>query len=1380
MRLPVGGEPGVKLVPTASGDVHLVLVEGADTAHERVPARAIAFDPSVVPLDSSAIDACERESRELDDAFVASALTLSQLELRAQGRVGEPSEPDAAVLPRPPLLTPYDVDAYDAHSTPTPSVDWINHESQTHVLEETDWIEVDLLSEGGARDSSSLARAPAPQSDFVRGSFSQVPFTPGGEGWDAAARESMVKRAELAERAGAAWLEEFKAGVYLSSSALPNTLQGMQDMFDVDTGIKNVEVELERLTVVEDEELPQSYDDLFIDALRSAVRPVDSSSEEEEEEEEEDEDDEGEEEHASGDDRMVDEIQVEGEAEVEALLNDTRPIALGQSRRKMRRKTGETWAVMERFDDVQEAFRREVPEPAHEFPFELDAFQKEAIVHLEKSENVFVAAHTSAGKTVVAEYAFALATKHCTRAIYTSPIKTISNQKFRDFGKKFDVGLLTGDVSIKPEAACLIMTTEILRSMLYRGADLIRDVEWVVFDEVHYVNDAERGVVWEEVIIMLPAHVGLILLSATVPNVFEFADWVGRTKRKKIFVTGTKKRPVPLEHCIYFGGDKEKDFYKVGEHEAFLPTGFKIASDAYKKKQLGNKAASTPGAAAPGSKQIAGRGGRSGTQAGRGGRIGGRGGTQNVTGGRGKPSGPNAGRDKNMWVELIRNLESRELLPMVVFAFSKKRCDSLVDSLTSMDLTSSSEKHEIHIFCERALSRLSVADRKLPQVLRVRELLRRGLGVHHAGLLPIIKEIVEMLFCRGLLKVLYCTETFAMGVNAPARCVCFQSLRKHDGQDFRGLLSGEYTQMAGRAGRRGLDTVGTVILAAWENFPQELELRQLLSGQATKLQSQFRLTYGMILNLMRVEDLRVEDMLVRSFAEFHAQRSVIDRRGELAIDAAALRKVESLIEVEAQCSPAEWQKAIAWDEHSREIAMSVEYVREAIMSSRGAQNSLTPGRILFVAPSGEGGEQSEGLPRGGVAKYCVLLRTVAPVGAVKSFVVLVACPEGHSMEDTANMEDKTESKELKPLKKGDDDDFFGMGKKSMGKRSASTNANKMPEGLPWFKQAGGIEYVIASVPESAVLAITTSRINVEPDTILDDDDSVAATSRALLALEKLSNETTFEALDPLKDLKIQDIVTVEACQRHAELVSSLPPKPVASAQKLREWSALLRAKHMLISRISDLEFGLSDANLLQMPDFEARVAVLQHMGYLDENRTVTLKGRVACEIATGDELVGTEVIFAGVLADVEAEEAVALLASLVFQEKNASPPELEGSLKDACDRAKELAFAAGEIQMAHGIQIAPDEFVETTMRFGLSEVVYEWAKGTQFADICQLTDVQEGSIVRTIVRLDEMCRDVRNAARIMGDSALFTKMEEASALIKRDIVFSASLYVAGA
>lgn len=1376
MPLRIDGLPTVAFVPTASGDVFAVRCDDANVdALERVPRRAGRVDSKLLAQSANVFcdDTRARQERALDDDLTTSVRTVSMARVGAQTRAITPSDADGTVAPCAPTPMLHDTDAYDVHSKPTPRDDWAGFERSKSV--DRDWVELELGVEGAAGDSSSLMRTPAPQGDFVRGSFGQVPFTPGGEGWEAAARESAAKRVELADRAGRAWLEEFEAGVYIASSNLPNTLPGMRDMFALDCGMKKMEIELEKLTVMDDEELPMSYDDLFIDALRSAARPMESSSDEEESEAEEEEE---EEETA---DAEVYEVVIEGETEVEALLNGTKSIIAAQKRHKSRKQAGETWAVMERFPDVHEAYRQEVPEPAHDFPFELDEFQKEAIVHLEKSENVFVAAHTSAGKTVVAEYAFALATKHCTRAIYTSPIKTISNQKFRDFGSKFDVGLLTGDVQIRPEAACLIMTTEILRSMLYRGADLIRDVEWVIFDEVHYVNDAERGVVWEEVIIMLPAHVGLILLSATVPNVFEFADWVGRTKRKKIFVTSTKKRPVPLEHCIYFGGDKEKDFYKVGEHEAFLPSGYKIASEAFKKKQLGTKAATGTPANAQAAKQVAGRGGRGVTQPGRGGRAGGRSGTPNVSAGRGSSSGPNAGRDKNMWVELIRNLERRDLLPMVIFAFSKKRCDTLVDSLTSMDLTSSSEKHEIHIFCERALSRLSAPDRKLPQVLRVRELLRRGLGVHHAGLLPIVKEIVEMLFCRGLLKVLYCTETFAMGVNAPARCVCFQSLRKHDGQDFRGLLTGEYTQMAGRAGRRGLDTVGTVILAAWDNFPQELELRQLLSGQATKLQSQFRLTYGMILNLMRVEDLRVEDMLARSFAEFHAQRSSIDRRGELAVDMAALRKVESLIEVEAQLLPTEWQRAVEWDEYTRKIAQSGEHVREIIMTSRGAQNALVAGRILLIAPEGDG-NKSDGLPRGGVAKHCILLRTVTSVTSGKAFVVLAPCPEGHAAYgDSDLLADATETNELKPLQKDelDDDDFFSMSAKTTGKREHESS-NKPPEGLPWFKQAAGIDYIVASVPETAVLAITTSRLNVDAGAILDSKSPSGEASRTLLALEKLSNESVFGALHPLKDLKIADIVAVEACQHHFDLVKDAPPKPTASAQKLREWSALLRAKHILTWRVSDLEFGLSDANLQQMPDFEARVAVLQRMGYLDENRTITLKGRVACEISTGDELVGTEIIFAGVLGDIPFEEAVALLAALVFQEKNASPPSLEGSLKEACERAKELAFAAGELQLAQGIQIAPDEFVETTMNFGLSEVVYEWARGTQFADICRLTDVQEGSVVRTIVRLDEMCRDVRNAARIMGDSTLYAKMEEASTAIKRDIVFSASLYIAGA
>ena len=381
---------------------------------------------------------------------------------------------------------------------------------------------------------------------------------------------------------------------------------------------------------------------------------------------------------------------------------------------------------------TQEQFRHYVPEMAKQYPFELDTFQKHAVMHLERGESVFVAAHTSAGKTVVAEYAIALAQKHMTRAIYTSPIKALSNQKFRDFRITFgedDVGLLTGDVQIRPEAPCVIMTTEILRSMLYRGADMIRDVEFVIFDEVHYINDLERGVVWEEVIIMLPAHVTIILLSATVPNTFEFADWVGRTKKKNIYVISTQKRPVPLEHHLFVSTLLPHQLIKVVDAEKrFLQDGYKKAwdsvyvtnKDKMKEKEDKNKKKGVP---------------------------------QKTS------FTPTFKNDRNIWINLVNLLRKQTLLPVVLFTFSKKRCEEYVDTLSNLDLLNSNEKSEVHVFIERSLMRLKGTDRELPQILRMRNLLGRGIGVHHSGLLPIVKELVEILFARNLLKVLFATET---------------------------------------------------------------------------------------------------------------------------------------------------------------------------------------------------------------------------------------------------------------------------------------------------------------------------------------------------------------------------------------------------------------------------------------------------------------------------------------------------------------------------------------------------------------------------------------------------------------------------------------------
>ncbi|KAE8705638.1 Helicase SKI2W [Hibiscus syriacus] len=578
---------------------------------------------------------------------------------------------------------------------------------------------------------------------------------------------------------------------------------------------------------------------------------------------------------------------------------------------------------------------------AIEFPFELDKFQKEAIYYLEKGESVFVAAHTSAGKTVVAEYAFALASKHCTRAVYTAPIKTISNQKYRDFCGKFDVGLLTGDVSLRPEASCLIMTTEILRSMLYRGADIIRDIEWVIFDEVHYVNDVERGVVWEEVIIMLPRHINIVLLSATVPNTVEFADWIGRTKQKKIHVTGTSKRPVPLEHCLFYSGE----LYKICERENFLPQGLKAAKDAYKKKN--SNAARGGTSSSTGSSAVQGARGQKRETFNRG-KQNKHSGPQNF----GNYSGTGWGNQSNgggqnswssrrtTWLTLIDKLSKNSLLPAVIFGFSKNQCDKSANSITGTDLTSSSEKSEIRVFCDKAFSRLKGSDRNLPQVVRVQGLLCRGIGVHHAGLLPIVKEVVEMLFCRGVIKVLFSTETFAMGVNAPARTVVFDTLRKFDGKEFRSVLPGEYTQMAGRAGRRGLDKTGTVIVMCRDEIPEENDLKLVITGTPMKLESQFRLTYIMILHLLRVEELKIEDMLKRSFAEFHAQKKLPEQQQLLMRKLAQPKKTIECI----KCEPAFEE----YYEMHTEAEEHREHITKAVMQSPVAQQFLTPGRVVVV------------------------------------------------------------------------------------------------------------------------------------------------------------------------------------------------------------------------------------------------------------------------------------------------------------------------------------------------------------------------------------------------------------------------------------------------
>ncbi|KAG8960224.1 hypothetical protein FRC03_006880 [Tulasnella sp. 419] len=680
-----------------------------------------------------------------------------------------------------------------------------------------------------ALTSTSISRAPGPASTFVRGKSGYIPFLPGGLDDVAVKSDNLtdvVDRRGLRKRAPG-----LSRGIRLGEDAEededePAELVGSQDSVE--------EVGHESPSIPDPQEI------------------------------------------------LVD--GTEEETEIDHLLPAETLHVTAAPKPKLRKANvvKRDWAHVVDVGKDMPNFHELVPDMARKYPFELDTFQKQAVYHLEMGDSVFVAAHTSAGKTVVAEYAIALAAKHMTRAIYTSPIKALSNQKFRDFKITFDpstVGILTGDVQINPEGSCLIMTTEILRSMLYKGADIIRDVEFVIFDEVHYVNDAERGVVWEEVIIMLPDHVNIILLSATVPNTREFAEWVGRTKKRDVYVISTPKRPVPLEHYLYAGRDMHKIVSSTGE---FLGQGFKEAGEALRRKQdKEREAAGLPPVQKLGAKAAtqARGGGQRGAPTGRGGG----GASRGARGGGHGSSGPRTHmqQDKNLWVHLVGHLKKKALLPVVVFTFSKKKCEEHASTLTNTDLSTSAERSEIHVTIEKALTRLKGSDKNLPQIRRMRDLLSRGIAVHHGGLLPIVKEVVELLFARGLVKVLFATETFAMGVNMPARCVVFSHIRKHDGRSFRDLLPGEYTQMSGRAGRRGLDATGVVIIVSGDELPDMGTIRNTILGPSTKLQSQFRLTYNMILNLLRVEALRVEEMIKRSFSENASQRLLPDQQKQI-------------------------------------------------------------------------------------------------------------------------------------------------------------------------------------------------------------------------------------------------------------------------------------------------------------------------------------------------------------------------------------------------------------------------------------------------------------------------------------------------------------------
>lgn len=1126
--------------------------------------------------------------------------------------------------------------------------------------------------------STSINRAPAPAQNFVRGKSGYVPFLPGGlddivasiKPGDPSANDKQLRK------------------------VAPGLSRGIRLPGEIEDEILDLDID----------ETGEVVEELFEEQVNGITL----------------------------DDEVV---STEQQNEIDELLPTTtkhlKPIKARPRHNRKANVQKRDWAHVINVNQPLANFYELVPEMAHKYPFELDTFQKQAVYHLELGDSVFVAAHTSAGKTVVAEYAIALAEKHMTRAIYTSPIKALSNQKFRDFKQTFSssVGILTGDVQINPEATCLVMTTEILRSMLYKGADLIRDVEFVIFDEVHYVNDAERGVVWEEVIIMLPDHVNIILLSATVPNTKEFADWVGRTKKKDIYVISTVQRPVPLEHYLYAGRDK---FKIVDAKRNFIAQGYKDAGGALRRKQDKEREA----AGLPPVQRMGARGAASGQRGQRGAPARGNGGTRGSASparGAGRGGGPTRTihTDKNIYVHLLGHLKKENLLPVVVFTFSKKRCEENAGTLTNADLCTSVEKSEVHVAIEKALSRLKGSDKKLPQIARMRDLLSRGIGIHHGGLLPIMKEVVEILFARGLVKVLFATETFAMGVNMPAKCVVFSSIRKHDGRSFRDILPGEYTQMAGRAGRRGLDSTGTVIILSGDSLPEQNTLHTMILGIPGKLTSQFRLTYNMILNLLRVEALRVEEMIKRSFSENSSQRLLPENQQKVIESEKLLSTLQKL-----DCEQCMTDIKAHYDDINEAVELNHRLVDMAVRQQQGSR-LISSGRVVVL-------RDNHFYPSNiGVLLKAAPLQVLESgrISQIKSYFVLAL----------VTPEVKSGARDIDP-------------RAVIPVWPPKAESMIIDDGV----------YELRAIPTTSISLVTDCVIKVNVDAIVERH-IIPSMRGAIAALSKILQECLGigSTIPEVDWSKIRSLDFQETLQRRNTILEQNSDRQCARCPDFITHYTIIHGEQMLRTSIANLKLAISDQNLELIPDYEQRVEVLKELKFIDENSTVLLKGRVACEINSANELVMTELILENTLANYEPEEVVALLSCFVFQEKTEVEPLIPPKLQEGRDAIQVINDRVGRVQDRH--KVSSEEF-RSELKFGLIEVVYEWAKGMPFEQITALTDVPEGTIVRCITRLDETCREVRDAARVIGDARLFKKMEEAQLKIKRDIVFAASLY----
>ncbi|SDL24252.1 ATP-dependent RNA helicase HelY [Arthrobacter sp. ov407] len=952
--------------------------------------------------------------------------------------------------------------------------------------------------------------------------------------------------------------------------------------------------------------------------------------------------------------------------------------------------------------------------------FELDDFQREACLSLQAGRGVLVAAPTGAGKTIVGEFAIYLALQRGLKAFYTTPIKALSNQKYSELAAKYgaaQVGLLTGDTSINGDAPVVVMTTEVLRNMLYADSDTLDDLGFVVMDEVHYLADRFRGAVWEEVIIHLPSEVQVASLSATVSNAEEFGAWLD-TVRGQTDVIVSEHRPVPLwQHVMVgrkivdlFAGNTTFDEIALpgGATASEAAAGETAAGHAAASTEVAGKAAPADGSAADVTAELPGRAGfevnpellsmaRAESQMNFRGRFGhgGRNQRRNQRSQRDEPqSAQRSPVRKASRPQVIASLDRQDLLPAITFIFSRAGCDAAVAQCVAAGLWLTTEREQ-QIIAQRvdeAAQDIPSDDLDVLGFWSWRDGLLRGLAAHHAGMLPTFKEVVEKLFVNGLVKAVFATETLALGVNMPARCVVLEKLDKFNGEAHVNITAGEYTQLTGRAGRRGIDVEGHAVVL-WQPGTDPAAVAGLASRRTYPLNSSFRPTYNMSINLLaQFGRSRAREILESSFAQFQADRSVVG----------LARQVRSREESIAGFGKAMTCHLGDFTEYARLRRALGDAETTASRGTSRARKSLTEDSLSRLLPG-----------------------DVVDVPAGKSPGLAVVLSSDH------------ESREPRPAVMTLDNQLRRIGLHDVEGPLSPITRIRIPKSFN------------AKVPKSrrdlASSVRNAIRDNRPPAPPRRDDDFGRASAA------------------PNQEKRIAELrreLRAHPCHGCSEREDH--------ARWSERWWKLRQETDGLIRQIQGRTNTIAKT-------FDRVCGVLTGYGYLETSDTGVLSispdGQRLRRIYGEKDLLISQSLRMGAFNDLDAVEIAALASVLVYQAKREDrglrPKMPSVSLESAVDTVVREWSALEDVEEANKLPLTGEP------ELGLVWPIFKWAKGRHLQEVLSGTDLAAGDFVRWVKQVIDLLDQLADIPNL--DPRIARLCEEAIKLIKRGVVAYSSV-----